>query len=162
IERELLPLDPARAHALADAFVRSDECFFEQADDSDGAIGDAVRAGCCLWLRTAKAYPGRASTDWIEHVYALEKADEYGGREALLRHADLLFDEHGLRALAGRFEIDLSRALRKCGGDKSPDYAVFKAAAAIGLVADALRDPDLSTNATLRYSPSPNCLQKQK
>ena len=54
IERELLPLDPVRAHALAEAFLRSDERFFEQADDSDGAIGDAIRAGCRLWLRAAK------------------------------------------------------------------------------------------------------------
>jgi hypothetical protein len=46
IERELLPLDPARAHALAEAFLGSDGRFFEQADDSDGVIGDAVRAGC--------------------------------------------------------------------------------------------------------------------
>ena len=35
IERELLPLDPAKAHALAEAFLRTDEHFFEQADDSD-------------------------------------------------------------------------------------------------------------------------------
>lgn len=40
------------------------------------------------------------------------------------------------------------------------DYSVYKAAAAIGLVADALRDPDLSTRTTLRYSPNPNSLQK--
>jgi hypothetical protein len=38
---------------------------------------------------------------------------------------------------------------------------VYKAAAAIGLIADALRDPDLSTRTTLRYSPDPNVLQKE-
>lgn len=48
IERELFPLDPARAQALAEAFLRNDERFFEQADDSDGTIGDAIRAGCEL------------------------------------------------------------------------------------------------------------------
>ena len=161
IERELLPLDPARAHALAEAFLRSDERFFEQADDSDGAIGDAIRAGCELWLRAAKALPNRDATAWIERVYALVNADEYGAREALLRHADLLFDEAGLRALARRFEADLDKALDARGAAERHDHAVYKAAAAIGLIADALRDPDLSTRTTLRYSPNPNPLQKE-
>jgi hypothetical protein len=161
IERELLPLDPARAHALAEAFLRTDERFFEQADDSDGAIGDAIRAGCELWLRAAKALPNRDATAWIERVYALVKADEYGAREALLRHADLLFDEAGLRTLASRFETDLDKALDVRGAAERHDHAVYKAAAAIGLIADALRDPDLSMRTTLRYSPNPNPLQKE-
>ena len=42
-------------------------------------------------------------------------ADEYGAREALLRHSDLLFDEAALRALAGRFEADLEKALHARG-----------------------------------------------
>lgn len=162
IERELLPLDPARAHMLADAFVRSDESFFEQADDSDGAIGDAVRAGCRLWLRAAKAQSNKDAAEWIDRLYVLVNADDYGAREALLRHSDQLFDETSLRELAGRFEADLEEALRACGAAERPGYAVFKAAASVGLVADALRDPDLSTRATLRYSPNPNTLQKER
>jgi hypothetical protein len=90
IEREMLPLDAARAHALADAFLRVDARLFEQADDSDGAVGDAVRAGCRLWLVAAKAQPDEVPAQWIERIHALVDADEYGAREALLRHADLL------------------------------------------------------------------------
>jgi hypothetical protein len=161
IERELLPLDPARAHALADSFLRSDERFFEQADDSDGVIGDAVRAGCRLWLKAAKAQANPSPADWVERVRALVKADEYGAREALLQHADLLFDSSGLRALAARFEEDLERALRTQRGSERLQHGVFKAGAAIGLLADTLQDPDLSTSATLRYSPDPNPLQKE-
>ena len=162
IERELLPLDAARAHTLADAFVRMDERLFEQADDSDGAIGDAVRAGCRLWLVTAKAQPDRQPAQWIDRIYALVDADEYGAREALLRHADLLLAPPDLRALASRFEDDLERALAgRPTGERTP-HPVFKAAAAVGLVADALHDPDLSTRATLRYSPAPNPLQKEQ
>lgn len=56
----------------------------------------------------------------------------------------------------------MDRALCVRDKSKQPDYTVFKAAAAISLIADALRDPDLSTKATLRYSPSPNRLQKEK
>ncbi|MEO8302771.1 MAG: DUF6880 family protein [Betaproteobacteria bacterium] len=162
VERELLPLDPARAQALAEAFLRNDERFFEQADDSDGAIGDAIRAGCQLWLRAAKAQPNRDATKWIERVYALVNADEYGAREALLKHSDLLFDEAGLRALASRFEADLTQALHARGPAERHGHAVYRAAAAVGLIADALRDPDLSTRTTLRYSPNPNALQKER
>jgi hypothetical protein len=32
----------------------------------------------------------------------------------------------------------------------------------VGLLADALCDPDLSTNTTLRYSPAPSTLQKEQ
>ena len=162
IERELLPLDAARAHALADAFVRTDERLFEQADDSDGAIGDAVRAGCRLWLVAAKAQPDWQPAQWIDRIYALVNADEYGAREALLRHADLLLGPPDLHALAARFEDDLDRALAGRGAGERAGYPVFKAAAAVGLVADLLRDPDLSTKTTLRYSPDPNPLQKEQ
>ena len=162
IERELLPLDPVRAHTLAEAFLRNDERFFEQADDSDGAIGDAIRAACQLWLRAAKAQPDKDAAEWIDRAYALTSADDYGAREALLEHADLLFDEAGLRALAGRFEADLEKALRTRGTADRRDHGVYKAAAAIGLISDALRDPDLSTKTTLRYSPNPNVLQKER
>jgi hypothetical protein len=162
IECELLPLDPVRAHTLAEAFLRNDERFFEQADDSDGAIGDAIRAACRLWLRAAKAQPDKDAAEWIDRVYALASTDEYGAREALLEHADLLFDEVGLRALAERFEADLEKALRTRGTADRRDHGVYKAAAAIGLIADALRDPDLSTKTTLRYSPNPNMLQRER
>jgi hypothetical protein len=161
IEREMLPLDAARTHALADAFLRTDARLFEQADDSDGAIGDAVRAGCRLWLIAAKAQTDEVPAQWIERIHALVDADEYGAREALLRHADLLLAPTDLRALATRFKDDLERALAGSAGERA-GYPVFKAAAAVGLLADALCDPDLSTNTTLRYSPAPSTLQKEQ
>jgi len=68
-------------------------------------------------------------------VYALVNADEYGAREALLKHADLLFDEASLRALARRFEADLDKALQARGATERHDHAVYKAAAAIGFIA---------------------------
>jgi len=138
---------------LAEAFVRSDERFFEQADDSDGAIGDAIRAGCRLWLRAAKAQPNRDAAEWIDRVYALVNADEYGAREALLEHGDLLLDEASLRALAGRFEADLEKALHARGAAERRDHAVYKAAAAIGLIADALRAQNLAVLDSLRLDP---------
>jgi hypothetical protein len=162
VQRELLPLDPLAAHKLADSFLRADKYFFEQADDSDGAIGDAIRAGCRLWLHSAKAQPAKRADHWDERIYALVSADEYGAREELLRASDTLFDETGLRALAGRFDADLTKALAAKRETGRADHAMYKAAAAIGLIADALRDPDLSTQTTLRYSPDPNPLQKEQ
>ena len=41
------------------------------------------------------------------------------------------------------------------------DHGLYRAASAIELIADALRDPDLSTQTTLRLSPDPNVLQKE-
>lgn len=161
VERELLPIAPALAHRLADSFLRADRHFFEQADDSDGAIGDAVRAGCRLWLRCARARTDPSADSWSERVYALVNADEYGARAELLAAADTLFDEAGLRSLAARFEADLAKALSVRGEGDRHDYSMYKAAAAIGLIADALHDPDLSTRTTLRYSPEPNPLQKE-
>ena len=161
IDRELLPLDPVQAHKLAETFLTSDGQFFEQADDSDGAVGDAIRAGCRLWLHTAKARPDKDETYWIERVHALTSGDEYGAREALLTQADLLFDEVGLRLLARRFESDLDKALlTRVAGRR--DHGLYQAAAAIEMIADALHDPDLSTKTMLRLSPEPNQLQKEQ
>ena len=162
VELELLPVDPVLAHELADSFLQADKYFFEQADDSDGAIGDAVRAGCRLWLVCARAQTDRPAAYWVERIYGLVGSDGYGAREALLATADTLFGESGLRLLAVRFEADLTKALAVKGEADQCDYSVFKAAAAIGLIADALRDPDLSTRTTLRYSPDPNPLQKEQ
>jgi hypothetical protein len=44
IERELMPQDPTAALALAGAFVEGDEAFFNRADDSGGAVDDALCA----------------------------------------------------------------------------------------------------------------------
>jgi hypothetical protein len=44
VERELLPVDPARALELVEDFITSDAKWFERAEDSDGAIGGAVGA----------------------------------------------------------------------------------------------------------------------
>lgn len=55
----------------------------ERADDSDGAIGDAVRAACRHWLEAA----ARCSTSpdvWPERLLKLYEGDKYGAREDLI------------------------------------------------------------------------------
>jgi hypothetical protein len=160
VERELLPKHPEGALSLFEAFIEADTSWFERADDSNGVIGDAVRAACRCWLQSAAACvppPG----GWTDRVAALFEADDYGAREELLRQADLLGDEVGLRRLVARFESRLESALavapRKPDG---PSYEVFRLIAALSLFSQALRDPDIRTRATLKLNPHPNPLQR--
>ena len=54
VERVLLPKDPPAAVALFESFIEADASWFEHADDSDGCIGDAVRAACRHWLKAGR------------------------------------------------------------------------------------------------------------
>ena len=161
VERELLPADPAAALDLADAFVQADRDFFESADDSDGAIGGAVRAGCRLWLRCAARCEAPAD-HWPDRIVALDDADDYGAREELLRRANLLLDPPVLRGLVGRYEQRLTDTLAGAAPtDGRLPIDTFRHTAALLLLSEALQDPDVQVRATLRYSPEPNPLQKE-
>ena len=46
---------PRKAAALAEKLFSLDQVIFERADDSDGYIGDELRAACVLWLDAAAA-----------------------------------------------------------------------------------------------------------
>ena len=64
LEEELLAVNPEATWELADAFLRSDRQVFDRADDSNGAIGDAYRRSCGLWLRAAAKLG--ASPAWVD------------------------------------------------------------------------------------------------
>lgn len=86
IARELMPKAPPAALELFQAFIEADAVFFERADDSDGAVGDAVRSACRYWLEAAS----RCETppnELSDRVTGLFTADAYGAREELLRRA---------------------------------------------------------------------------
>ena len=53
VARELLPKHPPAALSLFEAFIEADAAWFDRADDSDGVIGDTVRAACRHWLQAA-------------------------------------------------------------------------------------------------------------
>ena len=62
-----LPRDPEKAEAIAEKLFCLDRVIFERADDSDGHIGDELRAACVLWLDAAAAMRARKThggTDW--------------------------------------------------------------------------------------------------
>ena len=160
VDRELLPKDPAAALALFESFIEADGAFFERADDSDGCIGDAVRAACRHWLQAASQCEAPAS-EWPGRLVRLVSDDQYGAREELLRRAELLLDETALRALVAQFESRMASALAAPASGDGPAYEVFKISAALSLLAEALHDPDVKVRAVLSYSPQPNAIQQK-
>ncbi len=160
VERELLPKDPSAAVALFESFIQADASWFERADDSDGAIGDAVRAACQHWLKAAALCQAPAMA-WSERLVTLFEADEYGAREELLRRADLLLAEPALRQLVALFEARMADALSHVSQPDGLPHRVFKISAALSLLAESLRDPDVHVRSVLRYSPQPNPVQQQ-
>ena len=161
VERELMPQDPAAALALAESFIEADDIFFNRADDSNGAIGDAIRAGCQLWLKAAARCESPVA-EWPGRIAALVDADEYGAREELLRSANLLLSEQALRALVASYEAQLDDVLARAqpDGDRI-NWPAGKISAALSLLSEALRDADVLVRATLKRSPSPNVVQMQ-
>jgi hypothetical protein len=99
---------------------------------------------------------------WPERLAKLYEGDEYGAREELLRRADLLLAEPALRGLAARFEARLAQVLEASPRGKHPPTGTYRFSAALSLLAEALRDPDIEVQATLRYSPDPNPVQRQR
>ena len=160
VERELLPRDPAAALELAEAFIESDADFFNRADDSDGVIGDAIRAGCRLWLKAAALCESPADT-WPGRLDALACADEYGPREALYRHADDLLDEPALRCLVEKHMTRMTAALAGPSEAGRMPAGVFSISSTLSLLSHALHDPDVHVRAVLTYSPQPNAQQME-
>ncbi len=159
VARELGPKSPPAALELFQAFIESDDRFFERADDSGGSFGDAVRAACRHWLQAAAACES-PPTEWPGRVVELFADDDYAAREELLRRADLLFDEVALRDLVSQFESRMEQAVAGLSSAGRPSSEVFRASAALSLLAEALRDPDVKVRAVLRYSPDPNPMQR--
>ncbi len=160
VARELLPKDPPAALALFEAFIEADAAWFDRADDSDGVIGDAVRAACRHWLQAAVRCETPRNV-WPERLLKLYEADQYGARDELLRRADLLLDDPAQRGLVALLESQLARALKASPRAENPPIDVFRISGALSLLAESLRDPDIMVRASLRYSPNPNPVQRQ-
>ena len=160
VARELQPRDPAAALALFEDFIEADGAWIDRADDSDGAIGNAVREACRHWLEAAARCETPPSA-WPERLIRLYDADEYGAREPLLRQADRLLDEVALRELAERYTARMHAAV--AGPHEGPElpHEVFHLSGALATLAEVLRDPDIHVRAVLAYSPQPNEAQRE-
>ncbi|HJV71273.1 DUF6880 family protein [Ideonella sp.] len=160
VARELAPKDPAAAVALFEAFIEADASWFERADDSDGAVGDAVRAACRHWLQAAALCETPAHV-WPERLMKLVLADEYGAREELLRRADLLLSQPALRELVASLQARMGQTVAAAPDAATRPHEVYKLSAALSLLSEALHDPDVKVRAVLSYSPQPNAVQRQ-
>lgn len=160
VEQELLPRDPAAVVALAEALIESDGIFLERVDDSGGSVASVIQAGCRLWLQAAARCESPANT-WPDRLRLLYAADEYGTREPLLQHANMLLSEGQLRELVSVYEMELDASLPASDAGRGAATSSFCAHAALTLLSAALRDPDVHVRATLRRSPTPNSMQKQ-
>lgn len=160
VARELLPKHPEAALSLFEAFIAADATWFEHADDSDGVIGQAVRAACRYWLQAAARCESSPAA-WSRRLIEFFEGDGYGAREDLLRCADQVLDERSLRALVDHFDARLVRALESAPRRGRPPREISRDSTAIALLAKALRDPDIEVRATLRSSPDPNSMQRQ-
>ena len=155
IGERMLPLDPAAAFELANAFLRTDDTTLGRVDDSSGSVSDTYHDACRTWLRAAAA--SKAHEDWVDRIYQLNVEDGYGVRETLLTEAPLLLSEHELRRLAKRYEEDALRGAEDADGDGREG---FSASVRLGLVAAALRDPALYERSVRLHSPQLNDLQR--
>lgn len=160
VARELTPKDPAAALDLFEAFIEADSHFFEHADDSGGDIGDVVRGACRHWLQTAAQCEAPAAAT-RERLLKLVRADGYGAREGLLREANLLLTEQGMRELVAELEAEMALLVAKHKGAGQVPYEVIKVSAALSLIAEALGDPDVKARAVLSYRADPNPMQRE-
>jgi hypothetical protein len=162
VEKELLPRDPAAALELAEAFVKSEDSFFNRADDSDGVIAEAIRTGCRFWLKAASRCEPPPE-GWSVRLVALASVDEYGVRDDLYRHADDLLDETALRGLVGQAMAELTGVLTShaaAGSGRLP-VGAMRISKKLKLFAQALRDPDVHIGAVLACTPQPDAHQME-
>ena len=160
VGRELLPLDPAAALELAETFIESDAHFFKRVDDSGGDVGDAIRAGCRLWLKAA-AQCESPKEIWPARLEALASADEYGVRDALYRHANDLLGEPALRQLADQYTTRLRTAMANPAEPGRMPAGTYGASSTLALLAQALSDPDVHVGAVLTCNPEPTVQQME-
>ena len=158
IEHELLPLNPPAALELFQAYIEADATWFEQADDSDGLVGDTVHEACRQWLQAAARCESPRSA-WPERMAALYLNDEYGARDELLGSAHLLLDDREIGDLIATFEHLLAQDNQRDERGRLPSQA-YRCIGAIKLLSKAIRDPDAQVRAVLSISPDPNPLQK--
>ena len=161
VARELTPRDPAAAAALFEAFIEMDGHWFENADDSDGDIGDAVCVACRNWLQAAAKCETPAVV-WRERLLKLANGDGYGARQGLLLEAAILLPEGELRAAVDDLERRMAALVIKHAGASQTPYEVIKVSSAMALLGHALGDPDVKVRSVLSYRSDPNPTQQEQ
>lgn len=103
----VVPRDPPAALALFESFIEADASWFERADDSDGCIGDAVRATCRRWLEAAALCETPANV-WPSGCWPRPLHDPDVQVRAVLSSQTLVCDPGEVRA--GDYAFDVGTA----------------------------------------------------
>lgn len=131
--------DPRQGVELVLDFFEHDAACFEQADDSDGCIGDVFRWDAReLFVEMATRV---ADKEWIAgRLFEVLADDGYGVRFCLLEEANRYLPPEVLRTLVERFQ-------GRHGGSVQGEWDRYSASAAIKTLASQLADPDLYASA---------------
>jgi len=160
IEGGLLASSPNDAFALADQFLATADAVLNRVDDSGGVVADVYRAAVLLWLTAAEHWRD-SGIDWVERVHQLYQDNDYGVLDPLLPNSHILLNRDQLTQLAWRYESATRQAMKAQAADGEFNWPATKSAVALGMVAEALKDPVLYERSVLIRSPEPNDLQKQ-
>lgn len=154
----LQPVDPKAALSILERLIQNDGKLFDRIDDSNATVGDFLREVCVAWLDCARA-AGVNESEIARRMLELYFTDEYGAREALIRHAHLAISEPVLRAMAADCELRFREGPASSdSGQTAGRHQQWQIA--MSLIAESLRDPKLSERAALLDSPDPNELQR--
>ena len=160
IKSGLLEDSPENAFELAELFLDTAEPVLNRVDDSGGVVGEVYREAVLLWLQAAKRWDG-GRVDWVDRVYRLYSKNDYGVFDPLLPNSHILLDKDQLTQLAWRYESDLRKTMKGSNEEDSLSWKALSARVALGMVAEAMKDPALYERSVLIGSPEPNDLQKK-
>lgn len=165
IESGLLDASPKQAFDLLTKFLSTANKVFERSDDSSGDIGGVYRSAVLMWLAAAKVWkdttPAGKKVNWLERVYELYSDNDYAVYDTLLPNSNIVLSHDELTQLAWRYESELRQSLKSPDKKDNFNMATLTHGAALGAVAEALKDPALYERSTLIGSPEPNDLQKK-
>jgi len=165
IESGLLKSSPKHALDLLSKFLATSNKVYERIDDSSGDVGAIYQNAVLLWLTAASQWKttsaAGAKLNWLERVYDLYSDNDYAVYDVLLPNCNILLDHDQLVELAWRYESELRQSLKSANKNDTFNLASLTSRVALGLVAEALKDPALYERATLISSPEPNDLQKE-
>ena len=117
----VLPVDPKAAAGLLEQLLDLEESLFESTDDSDGEIGDALRAAVTDWARAWAGVPDRDAETVAELVFDAFTDNEYGVFDEVIAAFAEALGTDGLAALEARFRAAIERH-PKPAGDSDEDW----------------------------------------
>ncbi len=117
----VLPDDPKAAAELLEQLLDLDESLFESADDSDGEIGDALRATVTHWGHAWAGVPDRDAETVAELVFGAFTDNEYGVFDEVIPAFGEALGADGLAALETRFRAAIEKQ-PKPGRDSDEDW----------------------------------------